>query len=78
MPFAAWFVVENENGSVDIEAGSICENRVVLKLERALQGAATVSYATGNAPLQPMLCDSTTYLPLLSFYQFEIKQEECI
>ena len=67
------FTVEDEAGAVALTG---CELRgkdtVVLKLDRALRGRTLVHGAAGQNPSRSIPLDVDGYLPMLSFYGFEV------
>jgi sialate O-acetylesterase len=68
-----YFCITDENGAVPISGWQTEGNEIRLLLSKAVQGDVLLSYESGSDPMQPPICDSTTYLPVLAFYNFPVQ-----
>jgi sialate O-acetylesterase len=68
------FAVSGENGPLKITGWQTEGNTVRLQLAEKPSGKVTVSLGAGANPPQPPICDSTTYLPVLSFWNAAVRE----
>lgn len=65
------FVLEDEQGKVQLTGTKASLDTLTLTLDRPLAGKAYVSYLYGS-DVHHYFCDGATQIPLLAFYRYEI------
>lgn len=70
------FSAQDEIGEIYFKKLSLQNNMVTLTANRKIAQNAKVSYAFEAYPLPVLLRDSSTYLPALSFYQVNVKNDD--
>jgi hypothetical protein len=72
-----YFEVTDGRGSVRIADWQTEGQEIRLRLSAVPQGDVRVSYGFGSDPMQPPICDSSTYLPVLAFTAYARSADDC-
>jgi sialate O-acetylesterase len=69
------FSIKDDTGTVPVTAWRFHGASILLDLARETQGPTCISFGANSNPVQPPVCDSVTYLPILSFFNFPVQTQ---